>query len=216
MTHRKHQLLIDSYGKLPSTLDEVAESCIAVIKQSHPLVGFAWDIKFAGITSNSHQSPINGVRNWGAKNDKPNGYPGFSGRVWVRYAESTDGFGSDCLVNTLTYPGTGGFGSYNGVWQRIATAAYHERFNDSSRFPIYDVICFSWDYIFFLEDFPALKATLGAAIDKFKLEQDDLEIWNKLKGKYCKRPDFQLHHKFLWEDSETKAADEEYMAMTIA
>jgi len=31
--------------------------------------------------SNTHSCPYNGVTNWGSKNDKPNGYPGWRGRI---------------------------------------------------------------------------------------------------------------------------------------
>jgi hypothetical protein len=71
--------------------------------------------------SNSHSCPHNGVQNWGGKDDKPTGYPGWSGRVeWiVKWPEEWDGWylGSDLFANGTfrsgrqrAHTGTGGGG----------------------------------------------------------------------------------------------------------
>lgn len=49
------------------------------------LLEFAkFDLFWSDSVSNTHSCPHNGVTNWGCKNDKPAGYPGWRGRVeWI-------------------------------------------------------------------------------------------------------------------------------------
>ena len=71
--------------------------------------------------SNSHSCPHNGVQNWGGKEGKPTGYPGWSGRVeWiVAWPKEWDGvyLGGDlfsgitfCSGRQRAHTGTGGGG----------------------------------------------------------------------------------------------------------
>jgi hypothetical protein len=80
-----------------------------------------FDVRWNPNVSNSHSCPHNGVQNWGAKDDKPKSYPGWSGRVeWiVRWPEEWDGWylGSDLFAKGTfqsgrqrAHTGTGGGG----------------------------------------------------------------------------------------------------------
>lgn len=66
--------------------------------------------------SNSHSAPRDGVQNWGNRhNDRPSGYPGYSGRVHM-LIDSGDKYGNASIGEILTRlgicTGTGGSGSY--------------------------------------------------------------------------------------------------------
>ena len=223
--HKRQQNIIDIYGKQPETLDEIAEACIAVIsKESVKVVGFAWSIKHKSKVSNSHSAPLDGYSNWGGHDvyGAKRGYPGFDGRVWIRYATDPDFMSmSDSFNSTLTYTGSGGGGSYEGLWSTISIAEYRtrkqpkdHRFRVIHAYP--SVRCYSFDYRFFQSDFPLLrtdpKILLADEYRAFEKEQDDLELWNKLQGNYCNRAKFELAHHFEWEDPETKAADDKFIA----
>lgn len=218
MLHPKIQHIVDVYGKLPETLDEVAESVIAVVSQTDPVVGFAWDINYNPKCSNTHYAPHNGKTNWGGHvKGAPRNYPGFYGRFWIRYAEETkDVFGSTGnLRKSLTHTGSGGGGSYNGPWVEICTAAFQAgrsglpQKDDLFALPIPTTKCFSTDYTIFLADHPGLD--IESAIAAHNLQQDKDEIWHAVSGTRWTRQQFQLNHKFQWEDPATKAADEEFI-----
>lgn len=225
MLHPKRQHIVDIYGKEPETLNEVAESCIAVISENSTLVaGFAWDVKYQHRVSNSHNSPIDGYSNFAGKHGPDRDYPGLSGRVWIRYAENPDFMSmSSEFEKTCTHTGTGGGGAYEGIWQAISSAAYrtrtrndidsmHTRF--TYKYP--EPHCFSYDYKIFLSDFPHLQTDAGLLfaddITAFEEEQDRQVTWHKLKGKYYSREKFPFRHKFEWTDPILKAADEKFLA----
>jgi len=226
MLHQKQQHIKDIYGKEPETLDELAEACIAVIgHNSVPVVGFAWNIETDARVSNSHDAPVDGYTNWGGDNHRGDvkSYPGFRGRVWIRYETDPDFMRcSENFNKTLTHTGSGGGGSYDGLWTNISTASYKTRFrkdpgNYRSKF-IYKYPapkCYSWDYRIFQSDFPALCLMPGILLSDeypaFEKEQDELEIWHRLQGKYYRREKFTHHHAFKWEDPATKAKDIEFL-----
>lgn len=212
--------VIKCYGKEPETLDEVAEAIIAIINnvdvrrlathksnvpKSPKVLGFAWDINYDRKVSNTHCAPRTGVTNWGSNPDGPRGYPGFSGRVWIRYENDKNfSFGSDPFRETMSHPGTGGFGSYDGLWAQIASAhwkTYGHRRNPAHPRPE----LYSWDYKIFLDDWPALKAVINK-------ETNDMEVrntYNILANK--PREVFKLSHSFKWNDPDTVVADEEFL-----
>jgi hypothetical protein len=224
MLHPKQQHIVDIFGKEPETLDEVAKACIAVISaNSTRVVGFAWTIGFAQEVSNSHNAPINGYTNWGGHDTRGDdrNYPGFGGRVWIRYAEDPDFMRcSDNFNKTLTYTGTGGGGSYNGPWDDISLATYGTRTRKDYRhrfvYKYPNPKCYSWDYRFFSSDFPALctdpTVLLADEIAAFNHAEDEKVIWNKLQNTYYRREKFALEHGFEWTDPELKAADEKFLA----
>ena len=222
--HKRQQNIIDIYGKQPETLNEIAEACVAVIsKESVKVVGFAWNVTHKKKVGNSHSAPLDGYTNWGGRDCRTTarGYPGFEGRVWIRYATHPDFMSmSDSFSSTLTHTGTGGGGSYSGLWSTISTAEYRTRTRPKDRrFKIVhaypSVECYSFDYRFFQSDFPLLhtdpKILLADEFEAFEKEQDDLELWNKLQGNFFHRATFELSHHFEWEDPETKAKDDKFI-----
>jgi len=194
------------YGKEPATLDELAELVIAVInltprKSANPaipvkVVGFSWNITHTSEVSNSHYAPINGETNWsGDKKNSTKRYPGWQGRVWIRFNKDPIGFASDHFPATLTYPGTGGAGAYNGPWGAMCSAWYRTyrigTKRKSIRYP--EPECLSWDYRFFDSDWPML-------MEGYEKQR----VWDILGDRATAIPT----HNFLWEDPEVKAADE--------
>lgn len=178
------QHIIDVYGKEPSTLHELGECVVSVIKTRFPLVGFAWGIYHYEQVSNTHCSPIGKPRNFYRTPDIPHGYNGFSGRVWLRFSEW-------CyfdLSNTLTYTGNGGSGTYNGPWEYLDTQA-----DKYENFP--DLFLYSYEYKFFLDDWPL--------IEKYTAEQ---QLFNKLAN----LPD-RIVDKFQWVDEEVAKRDQEFL-----
>ncbi len=72
-----------------------------------------------GRTSNTHCAPCNGVTNWRSKPDKPRGYPGWTGKVWVAFSNDHYTKRNSCwwshsgLSECCIHGGTGGGGHYN-------------------------------------------------------------------------------------------------------
>ena len=76
-------------GGEPRSLDELVSCVIKVINTVTPVKGFAWDIR-KGEVSNSHDCPMDGVTNWSRSDTSlPTSYPGWCGRVWIRYDSYT-------------------------------------------------------------------------------------------------------------------------------
>lgn len=165
MIHPDKQRIIDIYGKDPESLDELFEAIIQVInahdcrsyfrKGDFKVAGLAWNIMLHEKVSNSHERPLNGVTNFNRDIDKPLGYQGYSGRVWIRYKNNPPTFGSEPFADTLTYPGTGGGGDYGGVWSPASTK-YFRLFGNKKSKEFNQPHVYSWDYRFFLDDFPKL------------------------------------------------------------
>lgn len=188
--------LIKIWGREPNSLDDLAHCVIAVLNQQPKdikrrqhqgprisVAGMAWDIRFTKTVSNTHDCPIDGVTNWGGRSENdPHHYPGWSGRVWVRYAEPIDSFGSRPWPATLTYTGTGGSGGYSGPWSSLYSRWHEVNAGKKKKDVTYpEPQIFSWDYRFFLQDWPGLEANM---------------MWEILGNKF----DENAHHKFLWED----------------
>lgn len=138
-------------------LDRVAHAVIDKISQQTPVAGFSWEIRFYTSVSNTHEAPQNGVRNFTGDPDLPTGYPGFGGCVWIRYGDDHEKHlpGSEPFGGTRTYPGTGGSGGYNGPWTRTHSLWHKHRKILRDEFP--EPSIYSWNYRFFLEDWPNLK-----------------------------------------------------------
>lgn len=184
--------LLKAYGKEPSTLDELAEAVIASLKTDLNVLGFAWRINYSNKVSNSHSSPINGVSNFTREAGVPLGYPGFSGRVWLRTDNKPRSGISDNFARTCTRPGTGGQGGYSGPWEYISQFSYRR---SSSYVPSYKVQCYGWDYRFFIEDFPLVAELV-----------EQIQTISNLKNE-----PFSIEHRFEWTDPETAKADELYV-----
>jgi hypothetical protein len=210
--HPRKQYILDVYGRDPDTLDEVAECVIAVINNCDnsdswsknkkkevkkvKVLGFSWNINY-GAVSNSHSAPLDGKENWGNRDKSlPTSYPGWSGRVWVRYEAPYPSFGNDPFNKTLTHTGSGGFGGYNGPWEDIATARFRRygHTHPKDAFPEPQIL--SWDYRFYNSDWPGL--------DESVRQQ---RVYDTLAG----HPTI-MNHKFLWQDPETMVKDAEFLA----
>jgi uncharacterized C2H2 Zn-finger protein len=70
------------------------------------------DLRWDANVSNSHSCPRGEVTNWGRREEKPSGYPGYTGRI--EYETSHDiGFGSEVVRGLGIHTGTGGGGGKN-------------------------------------------------------------------------------------------------------
>lgn len=206
--------LLKVYGREPRDLDDLAHCVIAVINSQinrdswsrkkkvtedrpHCVVGFAWDIKWSPSVSNSHSSPEGYPQNWGRdKKGVPEGYPGYHGRVWIRYADEPRSWGSEPFEATLTHTGTGGAGSYSGSFAAVASARYHRYGHQRIKGAYPEVNCYSWDYRIFDYDFPGIVEA-----------REKHEVWDRLADQNTVNS-----HKFEWQDPDTLIADAEFMA----
>jgi hypothetical protein len=211
--HPRKQYILDVYGCEPETLDEVAKCVIAVINNCDSgdryerkskiegvkklkVLGFSWDITY-GEASNSHSAPLNGKTNWsGRDKTAPRYYPGWNGRVWIRYDGYSSNAGSEPFERTLTHVGTGGGGGYNGPWEALAVARWkrYGHTDPKDSFPAPQI--YSWDYRFYLSDWPMLE-------DSIRQQR----VYDKLAGKPT-----DMRHKFQWEDTATMIKDAEFLA----
>lgn len=190
--HPLKQRILDVYGKEPAGLDDLARCVMAIINSNckTPILGFKWNMTH-GTVSNTHSCPLNGVRNWNNSPDKPIRYPGWTGRVWIRYADGT-GRGSEHFNGTLTYPGTGGFGGYDGDWEQVYKAymkVHRYRRGKPEVYPEPQI--YSWDYRFYDSDWPDLYKPF---------------LFDMLAGK-----GYPTRHMFSWNDPVTRIRDEEFM-----
>lgn len=166
-------------------LDSVAESVIRTISKKIPVAGFSWQIRFRDRVSNTHSAPRKGVQKFVVDSELPLGYPGFMGRVWVRYAETCPSFGSAPFRQTLTHTGSGGFGDYSGIWTRLYSMWYKHKEILSRDFPEPQI--YSWDYRFFLADWPNLeKRVEQQQLLDVLTDEDSLS--------------FTRTHNYRWED----------------
>lgn len=198
----------------PRNLNELAQVVIDTINRNTVsdasdcrVVGFSWNIQH-GLVRTSHNHPI--------RHEKRDTDPysrseyGWSGRVWIRYSDELRHWGSDGFASSLTYPGTGGGGSYDGPWTDISTAHYkkyarnirnrkdHDEYVSAKQYP--KICCYSWDYRFYDSDWPELA---------------EMAEWNKKRSwaiLASKSHGPEPRHHFIWEDEETKAADNLFLA----
>jgi len=206
MTLIKERIL-QVYGREPESLDELARCVIAVIEnqknddygqggKNYRVAGFAWDIHYRDLVSNTHSSPAGLPQNWRGEAHLPKGYPGWMGRVWIRYAEPCRSFGSSPFDSTLTHTGTGGAGGYGGPWETISAERFrrygHKRVKDA--YP--EICCYSWDYRIYQADWPKLTQWV-----------EKQQIWSELSGK-----PWLKNHTFEWNDPEVLAQDAAFLA----
>ena len=194
--------MIDVWGSEPQTLDELAQCVIAALNQQPiqrtrsrvRVLGLAWELRW-GMVSNSHYAPIAGVTNWSRRDPGlPTGYPGWTGRVWVRYATRINVFGSDPFQYTLTYPGTGGWGAYSGPWSGLYHLWYTQTKESAQAYPEPQI--YSWDYRIFGQDWPAVARSYEAQ-----------DTWAALQGQTV----VHATHRFRWEDPSTNVRDQAFM-----
>jgi hypothetical protein len=224
------------YGAEPTTMDQLA-NCVIQIINSHrdtslyprgmasikttKCVGLSWQLAHFDNVSITHCSPEGFPRyNWYSKAKQPSGYPGWSGRVWVRYAEDSVRFGSDAFERTLTYTGTGGGGHYDGPWRNVASKRFNRygRGRDLNAYP--EPAIFSWGYKIFDADWPEIAEIKAFKKAIKKWERTVLKRYNeqamlaKLEERWIPPVTHLPHptHDFLWECPETAAKDAEFLA----
>jgi hypothetical protein len=212
--HPRRQRLIDLFGHDPLSLDEIAQAAIVVINDNvrrpdsfyrydgnNKVIGFAWDLTHSNKVSNTHHAPLNGQTNWGGMNPSAgNGYPGWEGRIWVRFKQAPKSFSDDTFLDTLIHPYCGGGGTYDGLWKPVSTLVYetygHKR-PTGLRIP--STHFYSYQFMLFDSDFPQAKD-----IEDHK----KLVTWNTLQDKQTAA----ARHSFKWEDQATLKFDKEFMA----
>lgn len=195
------QALVDLHGE-PEDLDQLAWTIINIINdRGYTLDGFAWDMVYRNNVSNSHSSPINGVESWSKGDNVPDGYPGWVGRVWVRYnpiaKEQKRSTASDPFYWTFTHTGTGGYGTYEGPWHRTFVRQYH-RYGPQSRLrPLQELDVYSWHYQFFIDDWPGVK---------YWKEKHELAEHLGLGGR-----EIFDSHRFEWTHPDALARDKQFL-----
>ena len=214
------------YGDEPKTMDELGFAVIKVLNEHRErrltkvnrktvyiespktrCVGLSWSIVHSEQVSNSHSSPEGYPQNFMRKEGVPTSYPGWTGRVWVRYeSEQGYGFGSDPFNRSLTHTGTGGGGPYNGPWESVYAARWqrHGHSRAAGLFP--PVNCFSWDFRIFDADWPLVTENI---IDQYEKDV----MWATLGNKSQPLPPT---HTFFWDDEATKAADDQFLFSLIS
>lgn len=160
------------------------------------LLGVAWNYRYSDMVSNTHSCPRNGETNWGGrKENAPRGYPGYLGRLWVRYNKSPKMSGSgpfefrECGVNI----GTGGAGGYDGPWECVGTAQYKIDIAKKKNRRFRDLHLYSWGSEVFLDDLTDLTKEF---IDTWRIER-------ALMNESTSLPDL----RFEWTDPETEEKD---------
>lgn len=208
----KHGTLMDS------VMDNVGHEIIRNVNKSTKVLGLVWDLTWNNCVRNTHCAPRGHQTNWyGINVDKdgtpiPIGYPGWTGRVWIRYETTPLNFkASGLLRETCLYTGTGGSGSYNGIWSKL-NEAHHISGSRRNNAPA----CYSWDCTLFAADWPAMQNIHDEYeyMHQFQLAQYEKDkAWAILNNKdvdpFERNP---LTHKFEWEDIEQSERDKEFLA----
>ena len=208
--------ILKIFGKEPESLDELARCVIAVINSqpnrdpwhkprknskpreynNHEVVSFAWEMSYSDKVSNTHSAPEGYPQNWGCEPELPHGYPGWTGRVWIRYREDPYSFSaSGAFEKTLTFTGTGGGGSYDGPSAAISSARFHRYGHSRPKNAYPEIHCFSWDYRFYDLDWPEL----ATWVEKMKM-------WAELSGQK-----WTARHRFDWANPDVIAEDNAFM-----
>lgn len=210
MTKPIRSNILKVFGKDPESMDELAQCIIAVIEnqfngssksaKKYKVLGFAWDLRHSMCVSNTHSSPEGHPQNFRVDSNLPKGYPGWSGRVWIRYQDECKDWADSPFKETLTHTGTGGAGSYNGPWSTVSAARW-QRFGLDRKFEKYYpyINCYSWDYRIYDLDWPA--------IEKWK---EEMMFLGNLKGE-----PWEYTHKYNWTDPETLEADATFISGQI-
>lgn len=237
--HPRKKRALAIYGKPVTTMDDIGYLTIAVLNQQDNderiynlegkqhisyaqrklvCVGLKWTLTRSDRVSNSHSGPLLGYSNW--NNDYEDGvrnYPGWEGRVWVRYAQPREGFGKT-FEEAMSFTGTGGWGAYDGPWTNVSSSRYRtfgqDRNGIASRYP--EVACYSYDYRMYESDWPEIAHLWPQHIAAYEAQVDQIKKDNLLNTIKTVRMPFigpmaPLTHVFFWEDPATKAKDEDFL-----
>lgn len=150
------------------------------------LLGLALDIRYSLKISNSHSSPRDGVTNWGGRDkNRPTGYPGWHGRVWLLYRNEQSTriapfFSREPHASGL-HTGTGGYGLYDGT-----------EWNRDFGYPC------SYDCKIFDSDHPEIDKTFNLR-EAIGIEAFDKKIKNSIEAPTCYRQKSVYKHPDLIE-----------------
>jgi hypothetical protein len=172
-------------------IKELTDSIVNAVnsKNNQKLVGLSLSLRWNDNVSNSHSAPRGKHTNFYAHAGLPTSYPGWSGRAWARFANGKlEGFSSCQFNNTGLHPGSGGYGGYDGPWQKISSRHYAHNY-----FVFKELQIYSWDCKIFAEDFPDI-------VDLYKTE---------MAFKILSGDDGDSKCMYLWEDPEQRAEDAE-------
>jgi hypothetical protein len=102
-----------------------ANNCYNSIRDGRRLLltGLALSMQWSDRVSNSHSCPINGTTNWDCDDTLPTGYPGFNGRIALRFDRSPTGFSTDVLHGSCAHGGSGGWRPSVKVWKDVSRRA---------------------------------------------------------------------------------------------
>jgi uncharacterized C2H2 Zn-finger protein len=120
-------------------------------------------LRWNDCVSNSHQCPHDGVTKWGSSdvfNDgtpKPNGYPGWVGRIEYRLSHELPGFSSEMFTRSRVCIGNGGSGCG---------------------------VKYGYDVKFFASDWPELTKDWLSAIDAARRQYEAENLVDMLKKRY--------------------------------
>jgi hypothetical protein len=160
----KHaQNIHDLYGP-PLTLQELCDNVLKYANEHYlqktELLGWGMKVEFTKHVSNTHSAPHNGITNWYVNSDKPKGYPGWYGRVWIFYNKSTDWCDDNLFPNLRLFTGSGGYGLYNCIfYDKVNIYRASNRYETTGGQGVYPL---SYDFRFYQADWPSL--ILGHAL----------------------------------------------------
>lgn len=197
--------LKEQFGE-PENLDQAFDLLLGNlqsfgVESKGPLVGgLAWSVSYRDSVSDTHSCPASSGINWGCKPGQPKGYPGYSGRVWVRYNyRLPDQFtwGSDLFQRSQFFTGTGGAGGYDGPWSALASAHFSRYGHSHKKGQYPNIDCYSWDFRFYHDDFPLIR-----------------DLWvkrNLFNVVATGKTNINLEQYRVWEDPATAEADKAFM-----
>lgn len=197
------QKILDLVGQEPTNLDQLAQCVIRVIDNclaNSRVLGFSWEIRYFDKVSCAHSAPEGRQINWQCSLDRPSFFPGFRGRVWIRYAHTTGfkKFLDHPFNRTLTHIGSmERFADYSGPWSNCyhAWRQCHKIFHHQNLvYP--EPLIFTWDYRFYLEDWPGIANWV-----------EQQAVIAGLHG----QPRPEIIHRFVWEDPATVEEDRRFI-----
>jgi len=199
----------------PKTLDEIGPYFIEQMNKLGPeVVGLSWNVRWSNRVSNTHRAPKGYKTNFGFLPTLPTGFPGWEGRVWIRFKDRPDFMGlSNMMGENGIHPGSGGGGAYDGPWAKIGHAAYLAglKYDEQPH-------CFSWDAKIFDLDWESVDSI---RINKQEYERQYSEYsiaktWAILQGNYSPPFNFKApSHKFEWTDPVTLIEDKKFIATNV-
>jgi hypothetical protein len=134
--------IIEEQG-YPESIDDLFDKTWLFAKEKG-VISLFWSIRFSLTVSNTHKAPYRKKTNWYGHKDKPIGYPGWQGRVWIHH----EGFNFNShfeLSHYRLFTGSGGGGNYNNPF--IKWKDYEEFYRKKKLYPR------SWDFRIYMEDF---------------------------------------------------------------